>query len=117
MYSPDGEQRIRLFEILSTKEKGWATKCQIKLFNNALVEWNVGMKKKKSTANQCTFYQPSVQSQRVRTFLAYVATEYDMVYSLEKNFSFAGGLVPFLSELYAKRYSIYKQVIKQYIYV
>ena len=51
----------------------------------------------------CPYYQPSVQNVRLRTFFAVTRERYDWQYSFETDFSFTGGVVPFLKALYLKR--------------
>ena len=64
-------------------------------------------KQKGENSPDCPYYQPSVQNQHVRTFFGMMKERYGWDYSFKKDFSFTGGLVPFLKKLYAKRHEEY----------
>ena len=76
---------------------------KMKILNKMLIHYNINMKGKKVLTGECPFVQPSTQNVTNRILLSYLKDEFSLDYSLNTDFSFDGGLKPFLGRLYMFR--------------
>ena len=109
----------RVFRVFRNCGEGTTEGMKLRLLNKMLIDWQALTKKTKITNNKesssddeltaapCPYYQPAVQNVNLRCFFALMKERYDWHYSFERDFSFTGGLVPFLKQLYAKRHLEY----------
>ena len=80
------------------------------LINQALVDWQVALRKKKEVADEekeCPFYQPSTQNLELRTFFGVMKDHYNFHYVLKDFNKFQGSLGGVLSKLYQARVQKY----------
>ena len=75
------------------------------LANNILCEWQIQLKMKKpNQETKCPWYQPAVQSMRLRGFLSRLKTRYGWQMSYEDDFrGYEGSLSAVLKQLYRER--------------
>ena len=76
------------------------------LINQALVDWQVSVKKKKENIDEtkeCPFYSPSTQNLELRTFFSVMKDFYNFQYLLRDFNKFEGSLGGVLAKLYQSR--------------
>jgi len=88
-----------IFQILKDCNAEVARDSKIKLFNNALKVFILNVKNKRNGGP----LEPSTTNVFLRRFFAHLKVKYQISFSIQDDFSFPGGFLGVLKELYEKR--------------